>query len=132
MKILSSVWQFINLAFSYVSQHFANYVQPAITIIEAIKAATENHEGVFSAEDSTKELLSKVITTLRLAQGNNPDELIAELIDFLRQLPLEARNAMYHKLASAFAQAISPIAIAEHEADLMVQVAYVKNKIDNQ
>lgn len=142
MKFISKVWHLINLAYTFLTSHFSAYVLPAIQIVEQIKTAVNDpsFDILFSLTNSHKdetflqlirEVLSNVISELIEIKDQTPEDIIRHLIEYLRDLTPDQRNLFYHKIASRIASALSPEEIKESEADTLVQLAYLKTKIDN-
>ena len=144
MKFFKKVGNWFKLAFANTKKFIQKNVAPAIKIVNAIKTVVDNPLMDIAVALTATKIDDKALKLLRVALVKAIDALeiqqecgaleteaekIACYIDWVRNLPINQRNAMYAKTAALTAQFNNGEAYKEHEVDLLVQLEYSESKI---
>jgi len=143
-RFFKLVCEWLEEAFLSIKKFMKEYAGPAIDIMNEVKQFVDNpaldvlvlltpnpidNKALLIA----RECLLRAIEALKLqqqcAQGTDAERLQC-YINWLRDLPLEQRKAMYLRTASIIARLASGEKIPAHKVDSLVQLAYSESKLE--
>ncbi len=141
-KFFHKIVSFLHKLFTNVDEWIHEHVQPSIETVQRIKYIVDGVIGDIvvlvipgDADDKIRDWisvnLSKALQAMQLGNNilnaPNIETKISYLIDMLRQLSPNMRNAFYMKIASEMAKSSgNDENVKGHSVDLLVQMQYSK------
>jgi len=144
MKFLRRIFAFLKMFLGSVAREIRDNVENAIFFVQIVKKVVDNPAldlitGLTATPVDNRVLaklrkaLPKVIAGLVVVdglKGKKEREAFALIIEAIRALHPNLRNAVYLKIASQLAQMLSGD-LKESEADTLTQIVYAELKHDN-
>lgn len=147
MNIFASFIAWAGIVIGGLKTFFTKYVEPAIKVVESIKAVVDNPELDILVELTKSTTDEKLLTDLRnglsfaLAELQGATNCVTEpdlpsqvecFIAFIKAQPAMVQDSLFHKLASAVANNLNQVAgnaaLPDHQVQTLVQVGYANLK----
>jgi hypothetical protein len=139
--MLQRFYSFITLILDTVSAEVNDFIKPALTVTALLRQMVDNPKldllTQLSKPKWDDETLAKIRAVLDEAlvdlgfiqEANETKEcIIAQFIDYQKNEPTCATDAIWHKLASTIACRLSGDTMKQHEADFLTQMVYSQTK----